>query len=44
MGSVSRRQDLSPCQTEPIAVSSEMDLLLAKAEPISNVAGISVIT
>ena len=43
LASVRRYQKLFPCWTEPVPASSEMDPLLAKAEPISNVGSASVI-
>ena len=42
--SVRRHQKLLPCRTEPVSAGSKMDLLLAKAEPISDAGGASVIT
>ena len=44
VASVRRDQELPPCQTEPVPASSKMDPLLAKAEPISEASGASVIT
>ena len=39
---VRRGQVLPPCQTEPGPAGSEMDPLLAKAEPVSDAGGASV--
>ena len=36
VASVRRHQKLPPCETEPVPVGSRMDLLLPKAEPISD--------
>jgi len=42
--SVRRQQKLSPCQIEPAPADSRTDLLLDKAEPISDVGIASVTT
>lgn len=42
--SVRRDQELSPCLTKTVPADSEMDMLLAKDEPISNSGGTPVIT
>ena len=44
VASVRRQQGLPPCQTESVPASSKMDPPLAKAEPISDAGGTSVIT
>ena len=44
VASVRRCQKLPPCWTEPVPAGSKMDPPLAKAEPISNIGSISVIT
>jgi len=44
VASVRSCQKLPPCPIEPVPASSEMDLLLAKAEPISDSGSASVIT
>lgn len=42
-GLCERHQKLSPCQTEPVPVSSKMDLLLPQAEPLSHASDASAI-
>jgi len=44
VASVRRCQKLLPCWVEPALASSNMDLLLAKATPISSAGSTSVIT
>ena len=43
VASVRRHQKLLPCWTEPVPAGSKMDLLVAKAEPVSDVGSTSVI-
>jgi len=43
VASVRRHQGLSPCRAEPLSAGSKVDLLLAKAMPISNTGGTSAI-
>lgn len=42
-GLCERHQKLSLCQTEPVPVSSKMELLLPKAEPLSHAGDASAI-
>lgn len=44
MVSERRCQKLPPCQTEPMPGGSKLDLLLAKAEPISDCGSVPGIT
>jgi len=43
VASVRRDQELPPYQTEPVPASSKADPPLAKAEPVSNTGGTSVV-